>query len=43
MPAYFVEHSRTVDRWFEIQVYPSQDDLSIYFRDVTERIEAERA
>ena len=41
-PRVFVEHSLTVDRWFECQVYPSADGLSIYFRDVTERVEAER-
>ncbi len=41
-PRTFVEHSLTVDRWFEVQVYPSPNGLSIYFRDVTERIEAER-
>jgi len=41
-PRAFVEHSRTVDRWFEVQVYPSANGLSIYFRDVTDRIEAER-
>lgn len=38
----FVEHSQTVDRWFEVQAFPSPDGLSIYFRDVTERVEAER-
>lgn len=41
-PRTFVERSRTVDRWFEVQVYPSPDGLSVYFRDVTERVEAER-
>jgi PAS domain S-box-containing protein len=41
-PRAFVERSRTVDRWFEVQVYPSPNGLSVYFRDVTERVEAER-
>ncbi len=40
-PRVFVEHSRTVDRWFEVQVYPSKNGLSVYFRDVSERVVAD--
>lgn len=29
-------------RWIEANVYPSEDGLTIYFRDVTERVERER-
>jgi PAS domain S-box-containing protein len=31
------------DRWYEVWVYPSETGLSVYFRDVTERVEAARA
>ncbi|WP_254522127.1 PAS domain-containing protein [Natrinema caseinilyticum] len=31
-----------LDAWFEIRIYPSETGLSVYFRDVTERIERER-
>ncbi|QFU83885.1 GAF domain-containing protein [Natronorubrum aibiense] len=31
------------DRWYDVGLYPSPSGLSIYFRDVTERIERERA
>ena len=30
-----------VDRWLEVNAYPSADGLAIYFRDVTERVRAE--
>ncbi len=30
-----------ISRWLEVQVYPSEQGLSVYFRDVTERKEAE--
>ena len=29
------------DRWYEIHAYPSPDGLSVYFRDVTGRVQAE--
>ena len=31
-----------LDTWFEVRVFPSEDGLSIYFRDVTERRRRER-
>jgi|GEM_PF-209352 len=31
------------DRWYEIHAYPSQDGLSVYFRDVSQRRHAEAA
>ncbi len=42
MPVQFVEFSETAHRWFEVKAYPSQDGLSVYFRDVSERIDAQR-
>ncbi len=38
----FVEYSRTANRWFEVKAYPSTDGLSVYFRDVSSRVDAER-
>ena len=41
-PVQFVEYSETAELWFEVKAYPSPDGLSVYFRDVTSRIEAQR-
>ncbi|AUV82022.1 hypothetical protein C2R22_10480 [Salinigranum rubrum] len=30
------------DRWYEVQVFPSDTGLSVYFRDVTSRVEDQR-
>jgi PAS domain S-box-containing protein len=30
-----------LERWFEIRAYPSEEDLAVYFRDITARKEAE--
>jgi len=38
----FVEYSKTANTWFEVKAYPSADGLSVYFRDVSARIEAQR-
>src|SRR6185437_6412674 len=41
-PVQFTEYSQTANCWFEVKAYPSRDGLSVYFRDVTARIEAQR-
>ncbi|WP_373990760.1 putative bifunctional diguanylate cyclase/phosphodiesterase [Duganella sp. BuS-21] len=43
MPVTFEEHYAPLDLWTEIRAYPSEEGLTIYFRDVSERkaIEAE--
>jgi PAS domain S-box-containing protein len=41
-PVQFVEYSATAECWFEVKAYPSADGLSVYFRDVSSRIEAQR-
>jgi PAS domain S-box-containing protein len=41
-PVQFVEFSATAELWLEVKAYPSVDGLSIYFRDVTARVEAQR-
>jgi PAS domain S-box-containing protein len=40
-PVQFVEYSATAELWFEVKAYPSLDGLSVYFRDVTSRIETQ--
>ena len=41
-PVQFVEFSATSQRWLEVKAYPSPDGISVYFRDVTARMKAER-
>ncbi len=36
------EYYPPYDRWFENRIYPSQDGLSIFFRDITERKQGEQ-
>jgi len=36
----FVEHYPPLDRWFEVKAFPFEGGLSVYFDDVTERVEA---
>lgn len=31
-----------LDKWFGVRAYPSPDGLSVYFRDITERVRAEQ-
>jgi PAS domain S-box-containing protein len=42
-PRTFQAYEDAIDAWFEVSVYPSQDGLTIYFKDVTESREHERA
>ncbi|HEY9876268.1 MAG TPA: PAS domain S-box protein [Candidatus Obscuribacterales bacterium] len=37
----FEEFLSPLDRWLEIRAYPGEDGLSVYFRDITERKQAE--
>ena len=37
----FIEHYPPLDRWFEVKAFPFEGGLSIYFDDVTDRLEAE--
>lgn len=41
-PVQFTEFSSTSQRWLEVKAYPSSDGISVYFRDVTARMKAER-
>lgn len=40
-PAAFEEYFEPLSTWFEVNAYPSETGLSIYFRDITERKEYE--
>jgi PAS domain S-box-containing protein len=41
-PAHLEEfHPAPYDRWFDVHAYPSAEGLAVYFRDVTERRQAE--
>ncbi len=37
------EYYPALDTWFDVRVYPSETGVSVYFRDITERKEQERA
>ena len=41
-PTSFVAYSLTSYLWFDVKAFPAPDGISVYFRDVTERVEAER-
>jgi len=41
-PVAFEEYYEPVGAWFEVNAYPSEDGLSVFFRDVTEHKEYER-
>lgn len=34
----FEDYYAVLDRWFEVSVYPSKNGLSVYFKDITDRI-----
>ncbi len=39
----FEEYYAPADRWFEVHAYPHPEGLSVFFRDITERKQAEQA
>ncbi len=41
-PAHFEAHSSTLDAWLDVNAYPSEEGLSIYFQDITARRAAQR-
>jgi signal transduction histidine kinase len=38
----FEEYYRPLDRWFEVNAYPSEDGLSVFLRDVTEQVQLQQ-
>lgn len=43
IPQNYQVYSKVIQRWGEMNVYPSQDGISVYFHDITERKRAEEA
>jgi PAS domain S-box-containing protein len=41
-PVSFEQYYPPLDAWFDVQVYPSETGLSVYFREITDRKERER-
>jgi PAS domain S-box-containing protein len=41
LPVHSEARSRIVPRWFEAHIYPSEDGISVFFRDITARKEGE--
>lgn len=41
-PVVFEHYMQTLQAWYEIHVYPTEDGLSVFFRDVSERKVAEQ-
>lgn len=39
----YEEYSKTLKLWLDVAIFPSPNGLSVYFKDITERIEAEKA
>lgn len=39
---HFESYYKQLDTWFDVTAYPSQNGLSVYFRDITERILSEK-
>jgi len=37
-PTSFEEHYQPQDSWFEVNAYPSEDGLSVFLRDITDRV-----
>jgi PAS domain S-box-containing protein len=42
-PAVFTEFFSPLNKWLEIQAYPSKEGMSLYFRDVSDAIESRKA
>ncbi len=38
---FFEDYYQALERWFEISAYPSKNGLSVYFKDITDRITAQ--
>ncbi|SEI74091.1 PAS domain S-box-containing protein [Dyadobacter koreensis] len=37
IPVRFEEHSNRLNKWFEVNAYPTGDGLTVYFKDITDR------
>jgi PAS domain S-box-containing protein len=43
VPVDFVNHFEPLGKWFENTVYPSPSGVSVFYRDITERVRTQRA
>ncbi|HEY9850754.1 MAG TPA: PAS domain S-box protein [Leptolyngbyaceae cyanobacterium] len=43
VPVSWIELGRPMNRWLEVNAYPSSEGVAVYFRDITERKETEAA
>ncbi|MHB1935393.1 MAG: PAS domain-containing protein [Acidobacteriaceae bacterium] len=43
VPAHFEHYGATYDAWFEMHVYPTEDGISTYFQEITQRKRAQEA
>ncbi len=43
VPAHFEYYGENYDAWFEMHVYPTEDGISVYFQEITQRKRAEAA
>ena len=43
IPLHYEIYSKVIQRWGDMSVYPTQEGISLYFRDTTERKQAEEA
>jgi len=41
IPLKFEDYYKPIGRWFDVNVYPSQNGISVFFKDITERKQAE--
>ena len=39
---HFEAYSRRLDKWLEVKAFPSEEGLSVYFTDVTEKVKAQK-
>ncbi|MGB8477273.1 MAG: PAS domain-containing protein [Acidobacteriaceae bacterium] len=43
VPAHFEHYGETYDAWFEMHVYPTENGISVYFQEITQRKRAQEA
>lgn len=43
VPVHFEEYLPSIQAWLEVTAYPAEDSLSVYFRDITDRIKDKQA
>ncbi|MDZ8187394.1 MAG: PAS domain S-box protein [Nostoc sp. ChiSLP02] len=42
VPVFWEEYEQAIPRWLEVNAYPSDEGVTLYFRDITERKQAEQ-